>query len=73
MRLLLADGDPLSRTSLRRTLQEAGVAVVAEAASESETMTLAQAHLPDVVVMDAGLNQDDNLLAAVRSLVARAA
>jgi DNA-binding NarL/FixJ family response regulator len=58
VRVLIADDDPLARAVLRRTLSGEGTIVVAEASSASDAVELASRHVPDIVVMDAGLNQD---------------
>ena len=55
IRVVLADDHTLLREGLRRSLEETGIAVVAEAADGQEAVLLAQAHQPDVVLMDVSM------------------
>jgi len=55
LRVLLADDHTLLREGLRRSLEEAGVEVVAEAGDGDEAVTLATEHQPDVVLMDVSM------------------
>lgn len=55
MRVLLADDHTLLREGLRRSLEDAGVEVVAEAADGEEAVRLAGDHRPDVVLMDVSM------------------
>ncbi len=53
IRILLADDHTLMRAGLRLLLdRQPGLAVIGEAADGNETVELADAHKPDVVVMD---------------------
>jgi two-component system, response regulator PdtaR len=52
LRLILADGDTLFRQELRRSLEEAGYRVLAEASDGCEALALAHALRPDLVVLD---------------------
>lgn len=52
VRVLLADDHRMLREGLRRTLEDAGLTVVAEATDGREAVDLALEHQPDVVVMD---------------------
>lgn len=52
IRVLLADDHTLLREGLRRSLEGAGLTVVAEAADGEEAVVLAEQHRPDVVLMD---------------------
>ncbi len=52
LRILLADDHTLLREGLRRSLEGAGLTVVAEAADGEEAVVLAERHHPDVVLMD---------------------
>lgn len=54
-RVLLADDHTLLREGLRRSLEEAGLDVVAEAADGDQAVSLAVEHLPDVVLMDVSM------------------
>jgi two-component system, NarL family, response regulator LiaR len=57
LRVLIAEDDPLARTALRGALRDDSIEIVAEAALAAETIELAEALQPDVVVMDVGLNR----------------
>src|SRR5262245_53966784 len=52
IRLLLADDHVLVRQGVRVLLEQAGMAVVGEAADGPETLRLAHTHQPDVAVLD---------------------
>src|SRR5919107_5674678 len=64
IRVVLADGDPLARRSIRDALQGDGIVVVAEATSGREAIELAGFYRPDAVVMDAKLPEVDGVEAA---------
>ena len=55
MRVLLADDHTLLREGLRRSLEDSGVEVVAEAADGEQAVRLADEHRPDVVLMDVSM------------------
>lgn len=55
MRVLLADDHTLLREGLRRSLEDAGVTVVGEAANGEEACVLAEHHRPDIVLMDVSM------------------
>ncbi len=55
MRILLADDHTLLREGLRRSLEDAGVDVVAEASDGEQAVELAGEHRPDVVLMDVSM------------------
>ena len=55
MRVLLADDHTLLREGLRRSLEDAGVEVVGEAADGEQAVKLAAEHRPDVVLMDVSM------------------
>ena len=59
IRIVLADGDPLARRSIRDALQADGIMVVAEATSGREAVELSAFYRPDAVVMDAQLPVTD--------------
>ena len=52
LRIVLADDHSIVREGLRLLLERDGLQVVAEAADGREAVRLAQAHKPDVVVLD---------------------
>jgi chemotaxis response regulator CheB len=49
--VLTMEGDPTVRADLRLVLEDAGFAVVAQAADDAEAIELAREHSPDVVVL----------------------
>lgn len=56
IRVLLVDDHPMWRETLRSVIEHTGVAdVVGQAADGAEAVELAQAHTPDVVIMDMNL------------------
>jgi DNA-binding NarL/FixJ family response regulator len=70
VRVLIADDHPVVRAGLRALLSsEPGLAVIAEAGSGEETVTLARLHQPDVVLMDLRMPGAGGL-AAIRELSA---
>ncbi|MFG1698808.1 response regulator [Nonomuraea sp. NPDC049309] len=72
IRVLLVDDDPLVRAGLSMMLDgAAGISVVAEAADGQEAITAADAHAPDVVLMDLRMPRADGIT-ATRRLRARA-
>jgi len=52
IRVLLADDHTLLREGLRRSLEGAGLTIVAEARDGEEAVALAEEHRPDIVLMD---------------------
>ena len=57
-RVLVADDHPLFREGVARTLQESGrFTVVATAASGAEAVAAAEAHAPDLVLLDLSMPQ----------------
>jgi len=71
IRLLLADDHEIVRAGLRMLLQvQPDMEIVAEAASGGEAIELAQAHQPDVVLMDISM-PDMSGVEATRLLKAR--
>ena len=55
IRVVLADDHTLLREGVRRALEDAGIAVVDEAADGDQAVLLAEAHRPDVVLMDVSM------------------
>ncbi|MEO7836694.1 MAG: response regulator transcription factor, partial [Acidimicrobiales bacterium] len=55
VRVVLADDHTLLREGLRRSLEEGGIVVVAEAADGDQAILLAEEHRPDVVLMDVSM------------------
>ncbi|MBG0564767.1 response regulator [Actinoplanes aureus] len=67
VRVLLADDEPLFRGTVRDLISAtAGFAVVAEAGTGREAVTLAAAHRPDVVLMDVRMPDLDGIAATER-------
>ncbi len=65
IRVLLVDDEALVRSGLRMILEAAGdVSVVAEAADGAAAVAEAQAHRPDIVLMDIRMPKVDGLAAA---------
>jgi two-component system, NarL family, response regulator LiaR len=52
MRVVLADGDPLARRTIRDALQRGGITVVAEAPTGGEAVELSTFYRPDAVLID---------------------
>src|SRR5262244_1395577 len=66
IRLLLADDHVLVRQGVRVLLEQAGMAVVGEAADGPETLRLAHTHQPDVAVLDIAMPHLNGLETARR-------
>lgn len=69
IRVVLADDHTLLREGLRRSLEDAGMVVVAEGADGQQAVALAAEHRPDVVLMDVSMPGMDGVEAtkAIRS------
>lgn len=65
-RVLLADDHRLVREGLRRTLTDAGLEVVGQAADGAEALTLAAELRPDVVLLDVSMPVMDGIAVARR-------
>lgn len=59
-KVLIVEDDGLVAEGLALTLAAAGYAVIGPAAGAAEAQRLAQAHLPDLVLMDVRLRNDDS-------------
>ena len=66
LRTIVADDDAIARRSIRDTLRDAGITVLAEAVEGREAVELAIFHRPDVVVMDHMLPGIDGIEATRR-------
>jgi DNA-binding NarL/FixJ family response regulator len=64
LRILLAHGDASARARLRGELEQAGLLVCAETATDSEALEVAVHEHPDVSVLDAAAGGDVIALAA---------
>jgi DNA-binding NarL/FixJ family response regulator len=59
LRVVLADGDPLARRTIRDALQADGITVVAEATTGREAVELTAFYRPDAVIIDASVPEVD--------------
>ncbi|HEU5169785.1 MAG TPA: response regulator transcription factor [Gemmatimonadales bacterium] len=67
IRVLVADDHGVVRAGIRHVLErEPGFEVVAEAATGAEAVSLAEAHRPDVVVLDISMPGESGLQTAAR-------
>jgi pilus assembly protein CpaE len=65
IRVLIVDDLPTTRESVRKLLQfEAGVELVAEASTGLEAIAMAEAHKPDVILMDINMPDMDGITAS---------
>src|SRR4051794_8460653 len=63
IRVVLADGDPLARRTLREALKAGGIRVVAEATSGQEAVALTTFYRPDAVMIDVRVPGGDGVAA----------
>jgi NarL family two-component system response regulator LiaR len=61
LRVVVADPDPLVRRLLRRTLEDAGIAVLYEAVRGAETVDAVLHHRPDLLLLEARTLDSDGL------------
>ena len=67
IRVLVADDHALVREGIRHVLHEgAGFAIVAEASGGAEALAMAEAHRPDVILLDITMPQGSGFEAAAR-------
>ncbi|MDZ7673573.1 MAG: response regulator transcription factor [Acidimicrobiales bacterium] len=66
IRLMLADDHRMLRDTLRRSMEDEGFDVVAEASDGLEAVSLALEHQPDVVLMDVTMPEFDGVEATRR-------
>jgi two-component system response regulator NreC len=71
LRVLLADDHEIVRQGFRAVLEREGFQITAEAADGREAVRLAEAHDPDVVVLDLSMPELNGLEAARQILEAR--
>jgi AmiR/NasT family two-component response regulator len=68
VRILIAEDETIIRLDLRKLLEEAGHEVCAEARDGAEAVVLAQAHEPDLAILDVKMPRLDGIDAAKRML-----
>jgi two-component system, NarL family, response regulator DegU len=73
IRLMLVDDHSVLRQGMRRTFEEEGYDVVAEANDGNEAIRLAAQHRPDVIVMDVSMPGMDGVEATRRICAANSA
>ncbi|MGO8673237.1 MAG: ANTAR domain-containing response regulator [Capsulimonadaceae bacterium] len=64
LRILIADDEPIIRLDLRKTLENMGHQVVAEAGDGSKAVELAREFKPDIVILDIKMPELDGIDAA---------
>jgi response regulator NasT len=72
-RVVIAEDEALIRLDLKEMLEDAGYAVVAEAADGESAVRLAEEHRPDLVVLDVKMPVLDGISAAERIVAGRTA
>ncbi len=71
LRILIAEDESIIRLDLRRTLEDAGYAVCAEARNGAEAVELARSEEPDLAVLDVKMPELDGIEAARKILAER--
>ena len=71
MRILVAEDETIIRLDLRRTLEDAGFEVCAEARNGEEAVELARSERPDLAILDVKMPSVDGIEAARRILAER--
>ena len=71
MRILVAEDETIIRLDLRKTLEDAGFEVCAEARNGEEAVALAARERPDVAILDVKMPRLDGIEAARRILAER--
>ena len=71
MRILIAEDETIIRLDLRKLLERAGHEVAGEARDGDEAVALAEALVPDLVIMDVKMPRLDGIEAARRGLATR--
>ncbi|MBW3593098.1 MAG: response regulator [Actinobacteria bacterium] len=71
MRILIAEDETIIRLDLRKTLEDAGYDVCAEARNGAEAVELARREEPDLAVLDVKMPELDGIEAARRILAER--
>jgi two-component system, response regulator PdtaR len=71
MRILVAEDETIIRLDLRRTLEDAGFEVCAEARNGEEAVELAERERPDLAVLDVKMPKLDGIEAARRIVAER--
>ena len=71
MRILVAEDETIIRLDLRKTLEDAGFEVCAEARNGEEAVALAERERPDLAVLDVKMPKLDGIEAARRILAER--
>jgi AmiR/NasT family two-component response regulator len=72
-RVVIAEDEALIRLDLKEMLEEEGFTVVGEAADGEQAVALAEAHRPDLVVVDVKMPRLDGISAAEQIAAARIA
>jgi AmiR/NasT family two-component response regulator len=71
MKILIAEDETIIRLDLRKTLEEAGFEICAEARNGEEAVALAASEMPDLAILDVRMPKLDGIEAARRILAER--